>query len=125
MRSVVVVLPASMCAMIPIFRQRFSGIVRATVSISHSTGLGPCGFCCGAYISRLHSVAEARGSSPSISFKLFRGRLGYQPAAGRSPLPAIMRERLVGLGHAVHIFLLLHRRAAAVGGVQQFGGQLL
>jgi hypothetical protein len=31
MRSVVVVLPASMCAMIPMFRQRFRGIVRATV----------------------------------------------------------------------------------------------
>jgi hypothetical protein len=32
MRSVAVVFPASMCAMIPMFRQRFRGTWRATVS---------------------------------------------------------------------------------------------
>src|SRR6266849_5357030 len=35
-------------------------------------------------------------------------------------LPAIMRESLVGFGHAVHIFLLLDSAAARVGRVDQF-----
>src|ERR1039458_7802395 len=102
MRSVVVVLPASMCAMIPMFRQRFSGIVRATVSISHSASEKPCGV-----------------------FKLVSTSSGQLLDPCSLALPAVMRERLVGLGHAMHIFLLLHRRAAPIGGVQQFGGQLL
>src|SRR3990170_118894 len=34
-------------------------------------------------------------------------------------LPTIMREGLVGLGHAVHVLALLHRVAAFLGGVHQ------
>src|ERR1700676_4440140 len=42
----------------------------------------------------------------------------YQPARA---LPAIVRERLVGLGHAVSIFALADRGAAILGGLHQFG----
>src|SRR5579859_3976026 len=46
------------------------------------------------------------------------------PAAHRE-LPAIVSESLVGLSHAVHVFLLLHRRTTAVGGIEQLIGQLV
>src|SRR6266702_3351320 len=79
MRSVVVVLPASMCAMIPMFRQRFRGTVRATVSISHS----------------------ARRTLRS--FKLDSSRTGLTVPCSLFPaLPAVVGECLVGLGHAVY-----------------------
>src|SRR4030095_6420292 len=37
-------------------------------------------------------------------------------------LPAIVRERLVGLRHLVRVFTLLHGRAPVVGGVEQLRG---
>src|SRR6266536_4497380 len=37
--------------------------------------------------------------------------------------PAVVGERLVGLGHLVGVLLALDRRAGAVGGVQQLAGQ--
>src|SRR5215217_2325360 len=40
-------------------------------------------------------------------------------------LPAIVRERLVCVGHAVRVFLLLHRIALALRRRDHFGGQLL
>src|SRR5450631_843185 len=40
-------------------------------------------------------------------------------------LPAVMRKCLVGFRHAMNVFLLLHRSAAAVGRIQQFAGQLV
>src|SRR4051812_17258472 len=40
-------------------------------------------------------------------------------------LPAIVRERLVGLGHTVGVFLLLHGVAFALAGRDHFGGELL
>src|ERR1017187_2981872 len=39
--------------------------------------------------------------------------------------PAVVSKGLVGLGHAVHIFLLLHGRAAPVGRIQQLVAQLV
>lgn len=36
-----------------------------------------------------------------------------------------MCERLVGIGHSVSVFLLLHGRTGVVEGVEQFVGQLL
>src|SRR6185437_658407 len=42
-----------------------------------------------------------------------------------SRLPAVMRESLVGLRHAVHVFFLLDGGATAVGRVQQFIGKLV
>src|ERR1051325_5602744 len=46
------------------------------------------------------------------------------PLRWEIPLPAIVRERLVGLRHLVRVFPLLHGRAAVVGGAEQLGGEL-
>src|SRR5687768_2534800 len=40
-------------------------------------------------------------------------------------LPAIMGKGLVGLGHLVGVFLLLHGPATKVGGIEDLVGQLL
>src|SRR5271154_5035531 len=72
MRSVVVVLPASICAAMPMLRYMLSGVMRAILL---------------------------------------------------SPLPAIMREGAVGVGHLVGVFALLDGAAAIVGGVHQFARQ--
>src|ERR1039458_7293046 len=97
MRSVVVVLPASMCAMIPMFRQRFRGTVRATVSYLSLCKAAPCG--------HSNSVQTGWANSP--------------PCSLNSALPAVVGEGLVGLGHAMNVFLLLHRGTATIRGVQQ------
>src|ERR1700722_15102335 len=76
MRSVEVVFPASICAMIPMLRVCSSCTLRAIKS--------PCG----------------------LSLSAF------------PPLPAIVRESLVGFGHAVHVFFPLHRAPSSVGGLQ-------
>src|SRR6202789_1854452 len=94
MRSVAVVLPASICAMMPILRQRFRGIVRATSIL-------PCG------INRRYSYNNLNPKPRS------------KTKTARSALPAIVSEGLVRFGHAVHVFLLLHRSAAAVRRIQQ------
>src|ERR687898_2441167 len=77
MRSVVVVLPASMWAMIPMFRTRSSAIA-----------------CC----------VPATESIP--------------------PLPAIVREGLVGLRHPVDVVLLLERAALLVDRVEDLADEL-
>src|SRR5262245_52608436 len=97
MRSVVVVLPASMCAMMPMFLVRSSGYCE-------STGL-PFRQVSGQLLKR-------------------RGGPGISPPSGISSLPAVMCERLVGLRHFVGVFSLLHRRPAVVGRVEQLGSQL-
>src|SRR5262245_51360914 len=97
MRSVVVVLPASMCAMMPMFLVRSSGYCE-------STGL-PFRQVSGQLLKR-------------------RGGPGMSPPPGISSLPAVMCERLVGLRHLVGVFSLLHRRPAVVRRVEQLGGQL-
>src|SRR5450756_1171780 len=43
----------------------------------------------------------------------------------RRLLPAVMRKRLVRFGHAMNVFLLLHRRSTTICGIQQFSGQLV
>src|SRR5689334_1044278 len=105
MRSVVVVLPASMWAMMPMFLQRSKGTVLDTLFFRSSlrTSCSPTVF------TGLPIIKTSSSSS--------------QPLALSSP--PIMREGLVGLGHAVHVFLLLDRGAAAIGGVQQFVAQLV
>src|SRR5687768_1099983 len=75
MRSVVVVLPASMCAMIPMLRTRSSAMRVAVVLMS--------------------------------------------------PLPAVVREGLVGLRHPVDVVLLLERAALLVDRVLELAGDLL
>src|SRR5262245_37438861 len=97
MRSVVVVLPASMCAMMPMFLVRSSGYCE-------STGL-PFRQVSGQLLKR-------------------RGGPGMSPPPGIWSLPAVMCERLVGLRHLVGVFSLLHRRPAVVRRVEQLGGQL-
>src|SRR5882762_4909628 len=89
MRSVDVVLPASMCAMIPMLR------------VSSSLNTRPAAP--GAFFSPVRFATASATWSPSPK-----------------PLPAIMRESLVGFGHAVHVFLLLDGAAARVGRVDQF-----
>src|SRR5512136_2583082 len=79
MRSVVVVFPASMWALIPMFLVRSSG---------YCLGICSC-------------------FSPS------------------DPSPLEMGERLVGLGHLVRVFFLLHRIPLAVGGGNKLRGELL
>src|ERR1035437_2243788 len=112
MRSVAVVFPASMCAMIPMFRQRFRGTVRATATTSL----------------RVHSTRDSKLQQfnnfgcPILAAFLFL-RLGWEPNLLR--LPAVVGKGLVGLGHAVHVFLLLYCRAAPLGRIQQLVAQLV
>src|SRR4051812_9470115 len=92
MRSVVVVLPASMCAMIPMLRVLASW---AALAITYSSSFGStCGF---------------------------RGSPGLRPAAGADERrsPAVVREGLVGLGHLVGVLAPLHGSTEAVAGVEQ------
>src|SRR5579872_387318 len=96
MRSVVVVLPASMCAMMPMFLQRSNGTV-----------LGTTNSFLGSVICFCH--LETR----RLRLRIY------------AFLPAVMRKRLVRFRHAMHIFLLLDGGAAAVGGIQQFIAQLV
>src|SRR3990172_3933639 len=83
MRSVEVVFPASIWAMIPMLR--------------------------------VYSSCDLPAMRVSVSIN---------PAAS-APLPTIMGEGLVGLGHAVHVLFPLHGAALPVGGIQQLLGQLV
>src|SRR5271169_2141531 len=116
MRSVVVVLPASMCAMMPIFLQRSNGTCLATIpSVSCYAALRPL------------RTLVARATSPRHFY--FTGCPVLPPSfggrAGPNHLPAIVRKGLIGLGHAMHVVLLLNRCATAIGRVQQLVGQLV
>ena len=44
------------------------------------------------------------------------------PSSPKSGLPPVMRERLVGVGHAVGVFFLFYGAAAPLGGVHQLRG---
>src|SRR3954463_11984957 len=98
MRSVVVVLPASMCAMIPMLRVLASW---APVAITYSSSFGSA---CG-----------------------FRGSPGLPPAAGAGGRmsPAVVREGLVRLGHLVRVLAPLHGGTEAVARVEQLVHQAL
>src|SRR5229473_2447870 len=87
MRSVDVVFPASICAMIPMLR--VSSSLNALPMVPETALLSP--------------ARVATASLTSIP----------------NPLPTVMREGLVGLRHAVHVFFFLDRPAARVGGVNQ------
>ena len=93
------VFPASMCAMMPMLR------------VSSSLNARPI------FPEQLSSPARfatlQSHPSPLInpnSAPLSRARSNL--LSRRPSLPAIMREGLVGFGHAVNVFLLLHRAAA-------------
>src|SRR2546425_517054 len=87
MRSVDVVFPASICAMIPMLR--VSSSLNALPMVPETALLSP--------------VRVATASLTSIP----------------NPLPTVMREGLVGLRHAVHVFFFLDRPATRIGGVNQ------
>src|SRR6187397_1637803 len=71
---------------------------------------------------------ELEGAPRRFSFVLPPTSRGRRGTSGRSvltaALPAIVRESLVGLGHAVGVFLLLDRSAAILRGIQELAGEL-
>src|SRR5690349_5322394 len=105
MRSVVVVLPASMCAMIPMLRTLVRSVRTSSANVIVSS----------------RSLRKVRGGAwwarprPHASGM---PRACVAPAAYRSLLPAVVREGLVGLGHLVGVLATLHRGAEAVGRVE-------
>src|SRR5215472_15572982 len=102
MRSVVVVLPASICAMMPIFLQRSNGTVLGTTNSFWAPEIR-CWL--------LSSWRLAKGQEPM--------------AMSAVHLPPVVRKRLVRFRHAMHIFLLLDGGAASIGGIQQLIAQLV
>src|SRR5215475_14129376 len=120
MRSVVVVLPASMWAMMPMFRVFSSEYCRSTsllfflLPAALDGHPGP----------RAPSPCGSR-RAPSLPYRRRGGSAVPPPSPGVAPLPAIVSERFVGLRHLVGVFSLLHRGAPVVGGVEQLGGELL
>src|SRR5918997_33138 len=102
MRSVVVVLPASMWAMMPMLRTFFRSVSTSSATVSYplvcgSSGTGP--------ENRLQPAPDPR-TAPGVT----RSR----PSAS----PAVVRECLVGLGHLVHVLAALDRGTEAVRGVE-------
>src|SRR5579863_4905115 len=86
MRSVVVVLPASICAAMPMFLILSSGTVLDIIS----------------------SVTGRANPAPSVLLLL----------------PPVVRESLVGFGHAMDVVSLLDCASAKIGSVVQFVRQL-
>src|SRR5882757_4997966 len=98
MRSVDVVFPASMCAIIPMLR------------VSSS----------------LNALPIAPGTAFFSPARVATASLTPTTYSLLAPfLPAIMRERLVRFRHAMHVFLLLHRSAARVCRVNQLVRELV
>src|SRR5262245_58985938 len=118
MRSVVVVLPASMWAMIPMLRVRASGYSRI------SSPLPPFLVSCSVAATTIFLAGAAITRSP-------RPRSPQRkPAPGGGsrvalPSPAVVGEGAVRLGHLVHVLASLHRGAGAVGGVYDLGDEAL
>src|ERR1700716_2878554 len=99
MRSVVVVFPASICAMIPMFRVFSSGKARP-------------GFLTATFIFFGCPPASAFGACLDSSITWLKTFSNWF-------LVPEMAEGLVGLGHLVGIFLALDGGADVVGGVHQ------
>src|SRR6266571_6075244 len=112
--------------MIPMFRVLASGYSRMTRP--PLPGDPPC---------RSLVTCAASATSPSsfsagtaIATVPSRDSPGSRGARPRSPRrspssPAVVRERLVRLGHLVHVLAPLHRRALAARGVHQLADQAL
>src|SRR6267142_5752970 len=111
MRSVDVVLPASMCAIIPILRVSSSLNTRPIVP-----GL--------AFLSP-DRITAASATETSTSFFLQSQKLFTNDRLPTPFLPTIVCKGLVGFGQAVNVFLLLDRSAARIGCVDQFIRQLV
>src|SRR5690625_1880474 len=109
MRSVVVVLPASMWAMMPILRTLFRSVSTSSATVSLSQSM-------------ICSTPPAAG----------RRRRGRRPPTGlrRRRLPAVVGEGLVGFRHLVSVLATLDCGTEAVAGVEDlihesFGHRLL
>src|SRR5438552_15499244 len=101
MRSVVVVLPASMWAMIPMFRVRPSGYSRMT-----------------------RGLPAPVGARPAVSFAAC-AMSSFLAGVAISGLPPVMRERPVRLRHLVHVFLPLDRGPGPSRSVHELRAQSL
>src|SRR3954453_14530751 len=118
MRSVVVVLPASMWAMIPMLRVRARGYSRT------SSPLAPFLVSCSVVATSIFLAGTAIRRPP-------RCRAPHQnPAPGGGsrvalPSPAVVGEGSVRLCHLVHVFASLDRGAGTVGGVNDLGAESL
>src|SRR5215213_10671544 len=111
MRSVVVVLPASMCAMMPMLRT----LVRSVVMSTATSQFLLARWC---QVLRTNRMGCPRGAR-SCRITAATG------APWRRRSPAVVREGLVGLGHLVGVLTTLHSGAEAVGGVQDLVHQAL
>src|SRR6195952_2716653 len=100
MRSVVVVLPASMCAMMPMLRTLLRSVVMSTATES--------------LFLRVEKRLVCGRRTPALS-AVFPSRCS----------PAVVGEGLVGLGHLVGVLALLHSGTEAVGGIEDLVHQPL
>src|SRR3990172_3613382 len=106
MRSVVVVLPASMWAVMPMLRYRSMGVLRGTVKT---------------FFHRREAEAPRNaGENPDNLCKLF---LCVFAPLRLIILESVMRERLVLFRHAVHFLALFHGAAAAFRCFCEFAGK--
>src|SRR6267154_2740462 len=126
MRSVVVVFPASMWAMMPMFRIFSSGVVRG-IAFLYSAKMR------GDRVARgragLAPPSSGDGASPGCRIPCngvpdCRSR-GTACRARTFSLPPIMGEGAIRLRHPVRVFLLLDRLAFALRGEDHLGGQPL
>src|SRR5918995_4603436 len=104
MRSVAVVLPASMCAMMPMLRT-FLRSVRTSCATFVLSSRSRC----------VRSRVRVGGDHRSPGMPAARGA---RPAYRRGGSPAVVGEGLVRLGHLVRVLTTLHRGTEAVGGVE-------
>src|SRR3954453_11375643 len=112
MRSVVVVLPASMCAMMPMLRTLLRSVVMSTATVVPSVAGVVCG-------GRPDAVPVSPGSAPVGAQEEYAGAApGEGPVRRTGRSPAVVRERPVRLGHLVRVLAALDRGAEAVGGVE-------
>src|SRR3954468_4208617 len=104
MRSVVVVLPASMCAMMPMLRTFLRSVVMSTATVGHPL--------------------DSRDSWSLVTRDPRRcgggsgRRSGITGCVVPTVSPAVVGEGLVGLGHLVGVLTALDCGAEAVGGVE-------
>src|SRR5918993_2652830 len=104
MRSVAVVLPASMCAMMPMLRTFLRSVRTSCATFVLSSRSRVCGLGCAS------AVTTAPPGMPAAR--------GARPAYRRGGSPAVVGEGLVRLGHLVRVLTTLHRGTEAVGGVE-------
>src|ERR1700722_9033260 len=119
MRPVVVVLPASMWAMRPMFLQRSNGTVLGTTINSF---WAPTAVQFGNW--EIGKLSDLVIEKPTLSHLPKITQLLNFPIT-QSFSPPVMRERLIRFRHPVNVFLLLDRRAFTRGGVQQLVTQLV